>query len=292
MDTFDQYKDNWKLRGPVWTLGHFVYEFKIARMALSPIINFFKPDFVMVGKNKLYIDKNDRVVSAKLLLDGVWEEYETELFQKSIRLADIVVDIGANIGYHTVIAAGLVGKKGHVYAFEPDPHNFQLLTKSVTSNNFQNVTLINKALADKKGKSKLFLSNEDNHGDLRIFDSKDKRRSIPIEQTTLDDYFGKKQKINVIKMDVQGAEGLILRGATSILEKNKKLTLFTEFWPKALELSGVSGTEYLNLLKQNKFQVYEIESVTKKFKKVVFKDLVGRYPKKSMYGADLLCIKK
>lgn len=291
MDTWQQYKDNWKLRGPVWTLGHFSYEFTVIRRLLSPIINLSKPDFVMVGNHKMYIDKNDRVVSTKLLLDGVWEEYETELFKKNIKYGDVVVDIGANIGYHTLIAAELVGKKGHVYAFEPDTNNFQLLSKNVRENKYKNVTLINKALSNKKGKSKLFLSNEDNYGDLRIFDSNDNRRSVTINQITLDSYFKKKQKINLIKMDVQGAEGLVLKGATSLLRRNKKLLLFTEFWPKALLMSGVSATDYLDLLKDNKFQLFEINDLIKKTQKVTVRSLLNRYPEDSMYNADLFCVK-
>lgn len=291
MDTRQQYIDNWKLRGPIWTLGHFIYEFKFLRKLFSKIVNLFKPDFVIVGNNKMYIDKNDRVVSAKLLLDGVWEEYETELFKKNLKKGDVVIDIGANIGYHTLIAAELVGSRGHVYAFEPDPHNFQFLEKNVNANKYKNVTLINKALSNKKGRSKLFLSNEDNYGDFRIYDSQDKRPSIDIELITLDQYFSKNKKIDVIKIDVQGAEGLVLKGGTSLLKRTKKLTLFTEFWPMALEMSGVTGTEYLDILKKNRFDIYEINSSQKKVKRVVAKDLFRRFPKDSKYNADLLCIK-
>ena len=287
MDSWEQYKENFRLRGVVWTGGHFLYEFTFLRRLVSPIVNFFKPEYMMVGTNKMYIDKNDRVVSAKLLLDGVWEEYETEMFKNHLKSGDIVLDIGANIGYHTLIAAEIVGKSGKVYAFEPEPRNFALLKKNVEANNYKNVILINKALANKSGRFKLYLSNEDNFGDFRIFDSQDNRKYVEVEMATLDDC--KIPKVDVIKMDVQGAEVLVLKGAKKTLAKQKRLRMFTEFWPKALKLAGSSARGYLDILRRNKFEIYEIDGLAKRVKKTTIKSLLANYPEDSLYNADLLC---
>lgn len=279
-------------RGIVWTVGHLVYENNQARKLLSPIVNLFKPDWVMVGNNKMYIDKNDRVVSMELILSGVWEEYETNLFKKHLKPGNIVLDIGANIGYHTLIAAERVGKTGHVYAFEPDPKNFQLLKKSVEVNGYKNVTLEQVALSNKNGQGKLFLSNEDNYGDLRIFDSQDMRASTQIKLMALDTYFkDKNPQIDVIKLDVQGSEALVITGAQQTLKKNKHLKLFTEFWPKALRLSGSSATDYFSLLTKNGFKISEIDVKHKRLIKVALKKLLADYSEQSQYNADLLCIK-
>ena len=279
-------------RGIVWTVGHAIYENNFARKLVSPIVNLFKPDWVMVGNNKMYIDKNHRVVSAELILSGVWEEFETEIFKKHLRAGDTVLDIGANIGYHTLIAAELVGPNGKVYSFEPDPKNFQLLKKSVEANGYTNVTLEQIALANKNGQGKLFLSNEDNYGDLRIFDSQDKRASTKIRLVTLDTYFkDKNPQIDVIKMDVQGSEALVLKGALQTLKKNKHLKLFTEFWPKALRLSGSSATDYFNLLTKSGFKIFAIDVKHKHLTKVTLKKLLADYSEDSQYNADLLCLK-
>ncbi len=269
-----------------------MYENNLIRRSVSPFVNLFKPDWIWIGNNKMYIDKDDRVVSLSLLLNGVWEEYETRLFKTYLKKGDVVLDIGANIGNNTLVAAEVVGSLGRVYAFEPDPKNFALLKKNIEANGYQNVVLVNKALSDKNGKGKLFLSVENNHGDFRIFGTGDGRKSIGIDLITLDSYFGSKiPKINVIKIDVQGAEALVIKGATKTLAKQKKLTLFTEFWPMALRQSGSSAREYADILVKNKFKLYEIDTVNKRTSKVSFSQLFKKYPEDSLYNADLVCTK-
>ncbi len=276
----------------VWTVGHWLYENNFIRKVISPVVNLFKPNWVMVGNNKMYIDKNDRVVSLALLLNGTWEEFETEVFKKNLKKEDVVLDIGANIGYHTLIAAEIVGKTGRVYAFEPDPKNFEILKRNVEVNGYKNVTLVNKALSDTNGVGKLFLSEEGNHGDFRIFGSSDNRQSIEIDLITLDSFFGNHiPKIGVIKMDVQGAEALVLRGASKVLKANKRLKVFTEFWPKALRLSGSSAKEYSSVLVKNGFKIYEIDTLAKKLSKVSFHKLFEKYPEDGLYNADLFCLR-
>ncbi len=276
----------------VWTVGHWLYENNFIRRVISPVVNLFKPDFVMIGNNKMYIDKDDRVVSLSLILNGVWEEYETELFKRNLRLGDTVIDVGANIGYHTLIAAEIVGNNGQVYAFEPDPKNFGILKRNVEVNGYKNVTLVNKALSNKNGVGKLFLSEEDNHGDFRIFGSDDDRKSVDIELIKLDSFFGSRiPKINVIKMDVQGAEALVFKGASRTLKSNKRLKVFTEFWPRALRQSGSSAKEYSDVLVKNRFKIYEIDSLEKRTAKVPFQKLFEKYPEDSLYNADLFCVK-
>lgn len=293
MDSLQQHQENLRTRGVLWTLGHLVYENNFARKLISPVVNLFKPDWVMVGNNQMFIDKNDRVVSEVLLHQGVWEKFETELFKKHLKRGGMVMDIGANIGYHTLIAAEIVGENGHVYAFEPLPKNFRLLKKNVVVNSYRNVTLVNKALSDKNGTGKLFLSREDNWGDVRIFNSHDKRSSINIKLMTLDSFFGQKiPQIDVMKMDVQGAEALVLKGSFKTIKKNKRLKLFTEFWPKALRLSGSSAAEYSKLLTQAGFKVYEIDTQNHRLVQASFKRLMKDYPEDSLYNADLLCIKQ
>lgn len=292
MDSFSQYKDNFKSRGFFWTFGHLLYESSFLRKKISPIVNIFKPEIVMIGNNKMYIDKDDRVVSQSLISFGTWEEHETNLFKKNIKKGDVVIDVGANIGYYTLIAAELVGKNGKVFAFEPNTRNCALLKKNVEVNGYKNVEIIDKALSDFNGTGKLFLTNEDNYGDLRIFNSNDNRESVGIKLITLDSFLNKKKiNVNVIKMDVQGAEVRVLKGATNTLKKNKQLKLFTEFWPKALKLSGSSQYEYADILNSNKFSIYEIDNENKSMSKTTMKKLFEKYSESGIYNADLYCIK-
>ncbi len=280
------------IRRLLWIILHPLYENHHTKHLITSAVNFFKPDSVIVGSHKIFIDKDDRVISTELLLSKKWEEYERSLFSKSIKSGDTVIDIGAHIGTYTLIAAQKVGPKGKVYAFEPLLKNFELLKKNVETNGYQNVVLINKAVSNKSGTSKLFLSNEDNYGDQRIYASQDNRKSLTIKTTTLDEFFkDKNKKINVIKMDIQGSEVLALKGATKLLKYNKNFKLFTELWPKALLEAGSSAVEYLNLLKSNKFSMYEIDGQKEITKKISPKQILADYHENSPVNADLFCVK-
>lgn len=140
-----------------------------------------------------------------------------------------MLDIGAHIDYYALIAAKLVGKKGRVYAFEPDPFNFSLLKKNVKKNKYSNVVLVDAAVSDKQGKIKLFLSAE-NKGDHRVYDSSDNRKFHIVNAINLDNYFKKYTgRIDVIKMDIQGGEEKALEGMKGVIQKNPTVTLITEF---------------------------------------------------------------
>ena len=198
----------------------------------------------------MYVNTRDKAIVPALLNEGVWEKYETELIHSLIKPGDIVVDIGANIGYYTLIVAKLTGRSGKVYSFEPEPNNFQLLSKNINVNGYSNCTPIQKALSNKKGQMKLFL-NSTNLGAHSFIDDTSNRRSgeVNVDTIPLDVYFGsqvKSNKIDFIKMDAEGAEGLVISGAKTLLKEND-LKILMEFWPTGLRKLG---TEPLQMLKE------------------------------------------
>lgn len=193
-----------------------------------------------------------------MLLKKSTDATETEVIKKIVQKDDIVLDIGACMGYYTLIFAKLVGPQGKVFAFEPEIKNFAILRKNVEKSNYQNVTLINKAVSCKTEKTKLYLS--DYHlADHRIYDSRDNRKFIEIEAIRLDEYFKNyNSKINFIKMDVQGSEERVIQGMLTLLQRNKKIKCLMEFWPAGLEKSGTNPQKFVNLLRENGFQIYEL----------------------------------
>lgn|SRR5574341_1414143 len=239
--------------------------------------------------HKMFLDSKD---SLGLAISGIYEAFETELVKKEIKKGYVVLDIGANIGYYTLIFAKLVGENGKVFAFEPDPVNFALLKKNVEINGYRNVILVRKAVSNKSEHIRLYLS-EDNKGDARIYDSADDRESIEIDAIRLDDYFKNYNgRIDFIKMDIQGAEGRAVEGSTLILQKNEKLKVVTEFWPIGLKRCGIEPEDYLKLLLRLGFKVYNIDELEKKIEPADIPKLLKIYTCPKENYTNLLCIRE
>ena len=240
---------------------------------LNYLITHLKSNVTNINGNTMYLDTNDTL---GLSLNGSYEEFETKLVKKHIKSGDIVVDLGANIGYYTLLFAKLVGETGTVYAFEPDPTNFALLKKNVEINEYKNVVLEQKAVSDKSGSVRLYL-NEENKGDHRIYNSGEGRKSIAVKSVNLDNYFEVHQRIDFIKMDIQGAEGLALKGMKNILSKNDDIKLVTEFWPIGFKRSGTSSAVVLQELLDHKFSLYSFDEDKKQLLKVDKDALLREY---------------
>ncbi|MEE9606625.1 MAG: FkbM family methyltransferase [Myxococcota bacterium] len=212
-----------------------------------------------VGEFPLFLNPDDPVITTLILARRGWEANETYWFSRSVGPGDTVVDVGANIGYYTVLGALLVGDSGHVYAFEPDPESFAFLERNVRLNGLHNVTLEQKALSNRPGQIRLFLS-ERNKGDHRIFDAPDEEReSIEIEAVTLDDYLrGRGDEVDFIKVDTQGAEAVIVEGMQRLLASNNHVRMAMEFSPWLLEQFGNDPAELLATLQAHGFRFFDI----------------------------------
>jgi len=219
--------------------------------------------FAIVDGHKMFLGEKDAL---GLSIFGVYEPLETEIVKKEVKKGDVALDIGANIGYYTLILARLVGDDGKVFAYEPDPSNFALLKKNVEANGYKNVVLVQKAVSNKTGPARLYLSPE-TPADHRIFDSGDGRQSVAIETVRLDDYFKNYNgKIDFIKMDAQGSEGGIIQGMPNLFKKNHNVKIAMEFSPGALQKSGTAPEDCLNLLTGLGFKLFEIAEQEKKIR--------------------------
>jgi len=200
-------------------------------------------------------------------LSSVWEEDTTKLFEKVVKKGDVVVDMGANVGYFTLLSAKLAGKEGKVFAFEPNPKNFEYLNKNIGLNDYKNVTTEQKAVSNVNGKTKLFICPYDSgHHTINKADGVEAYRlgrkgevsSVDIETVTLDGYLKNKvDKVDVIKIDVEGAEALAFEGMKETLNNNKNVKIFLEFFPLLIEKMGSSPKEFVELLLEN-FNVFVI----------------------------------
>jgi len=198
------------------------------------------------------------------ILSSSWEELTTEMFKKVVKEGDVVVDLGANLGYYTLLAARLVGRKGKVYAFEPEPINYSLLLENIELNEYDNVVAVQKAVSNVTEKVRLFLDKKDT-GAHTIYQPGDKREFIEVESVTLDEFFkDKKHPINVIKMDVEGAEMAAFSGMDRIIKENENLKMFVEFYLPGITRSGGSPEEFIRrLLEDYHFSILAIGEYTK-----------------------------
>lgn len=269
-----------------YNIGRFYFVFvnSIAKFIFSHL----KSDFPRVQGHKMLLDSKDTL---RLGTNRIYEALETKLVKKEIKKGDVVLDIGAHIGYYTLIFAKCVGEKGKVFAFEPNPDNFILLKKNVKINGYKNVVLIQKAVSNQTNKIRLFLSNE-NTGDHRIYDSCDNRNFIEIEAIRLDDYFKDYDgKIDFIKIDTQGADFFVIEGMSNLLKKNKKIKVATEFWPIGLKRCGVDSMEYLRLLINHSFALYHINEMKKEIKLLNITKLLETCTPEKENHTNLFCVR-
>jgi FkbM family methyltransferase len=203
----------------------------------------------------MYVDAQD---SLSISLFGVYEPETTDLVKRILKPGDVFLDIGANVGWYTLLAAGLVGETGRVIAFEPEPANFALLQQNIALNGYHNVVPVQKAVSDRDGAVTLYLS-ETNKGNHSLHDSGAGRAPIVIDAVRLDEYFGATAgKIDLIKMDIEGAEGRALNGMLALLATNPDVKIIAEFSPQALEQCGTPPADVLALLGGRAFSFYTI----------------------------------
>ncbi|MFC1741084.1 FkbM family methyltransferase [Nanoarchaeota archaeon] len=227
-----------------------------------------------------------------------YEPHAIETMKKTIKKGDWVIDLGACIGYYTLVFAKLVGPKGKVFAFEPDKDNFKLLKKNVQLNDFNNVVCINKAVIDKVGTENLYLS--DNIGGHVMYkETFEKSKSVKVQTTTVDEYFKDvNRNFNLIKMDIDGSEARAIHGASRLLDRNAKIKMLVEFAPERLKDSGIDNpNEFLDMLQDKGFKISAVNEQKKRVEPADItslirkcKELEGDTKGQGVY-VNLLCVK-
>lgn len=180
--------------------------------------------------------------------------------QKVVEPGDVVIDVGANIGFFSSQVAKMVGRTGRVFAFEPNSKNYELLKKN--SVGFNQVKTIQSAVSESSGKIALYQSHI--NVDFRCYpleDGQEPHEWVPM--VSLGEFFvTEKIRPKLIKVDVQGFEPFVIRGMSAWLAQNE-VTLVMEFWPYAMRRAGVDPLLFLKELEsfnikflKNDFQFY------------------------------------
>jgi len=165
-----------------------------------------------------------------------------------------IVDVGAYIGYYTLHFAKLVGNKGKVFAFEPNPSAYALLKKNIEVNELSAITESFKtAVGDREKKATLFLGTSTDSSLFRLFKVIDQTTITDV--VSLDKFFADRgwPPVHVIKIDIEGAEKIALEGMRGLVERNRNLKLIIELNPSCLNVAGTSAAELLGVLSELSF---------------------------------------
>jgi FkbM family methyltransferase len=183
---------------------------------------------------------------------------ERQLLRRILFAGAVVVDAGANIGIYSEFLSRCVGPTGAVHSFEPSHDNFERLRAATRK--LPNVRLSQAAVGERSGKTKLYISDKLNVDHRAYKADGDSRPVVPTEMVALDDYFKPGERVDLIKMDIQGYELHALRGANRVLEDNSDIKLLVEFWPNGLKQAGANWADLIAALEQKGMVIRQVSS--------------------------------
>lgn len=215
----------------------------------------------VIDRYIMWVDLHDRYVSHGCLNNN-WEPDETSFFISRLREGDTVLDIGANIGWFSLVAAKHVGPNGCVHAFEPRPETAKMLARTLSMNNLRKIiSLWEYALADTAGDLSLTWGrNTENPGGSHIaYGDMPDHETVTIRAVRLDDLLPEVTP-DVIKIDVEGAEPMVFAGAENALLRGRPVIL-SEIFPQQLEnISGRTAAQYIQQMEMVGYQCYLLEN--------------------------------
>ena len=258
--------------------GHLTLDELFANMLESPEYRRSQADGALVFRHtkpvctliedrlRLWIDLADRHVSLGCLA-GDYEPSETRFVLSHLQPGDRFLDIGANVGWFAIRAAERVGPTGYVHAFEPRAATAGLLELSILENGFDSrVTLHRLALGAQDGMTRLLGSEtSSNLGGFRLArdegDVFDGMTSEAVGMATLDS-LSIDARVSLIKLDVEGAEPLVLNGARALLARDRPVILSEVFGSGLRQVSDMDVAGYADLITDLGYRIHTLENGT------------------------------
>lgn len=229
--------------------GEYLLAEKVERLKGS-IYKRRKPDSPVVRRNILghifELNMNDTGIHRDLFLDGIREPVATAEIMSILSKDDVVLEIGANIGYYALIEARICK---HVYAVEPHPDNVRSLERHVELNNYKNIEIHPVAIGSHTGTAALNVSDKSNWH--TFVERKGKTRQIEVPMFRGDDFLKDKRPVNFLRMDVEGYELEVLKGLKETLGDNHLKRIFLELHGDVLATEEIQ--KLLDILKNSSF---------------------------------------
>ena len=198
----------------------------------------------------------------KLFLRGNKEPRSIAFAEALLEPDMVVLDVGANIGYYSLIFATLVGKNGEVHAFEPTPVLSERIRLNLALNGLTQVRVNQVAVSDAVGTASLHISVEDPEANS-LFKMEDRSGEIAVATNTLDAYLATNglRKVNLIKIDCEGSELSVLRGTRTLLAANDGPMLLLECNAASLAACGASVMDLLDYLRRASYDCFALEQL-------------------------------
>jgi FkbM family methyltransferase len=247
---------------------------------------------VLVSGHRMLLHEfsKDRWITPMLEAGKLIEPFAAEWAGNFVRVGDICLDIGAHIGVGTLALARLVGPTGRVMAFEPEQGNFALLEANVRLNGYENVALHQAAVSNRSGEARLHVS-DDNAGGHFLDNTTNGGRTMPVPTIILDELLESIERLDFIKLDIQGAETAALQGMKRLLGQQECGVLIVKFWPAGLNRAGSNSEELLESLSDFGFRTYMIDEGNRRLVQVTNKQLLQASNAIRDWFTNLLCVK-
>ena len=230
-----------------------------------------------IFSHKMYVDTRDLGLAPHILLDGCWERSVTDVFLSLVRPGMRVVEIGANVGWYSLLAAEIVGSAGKLVSFEPNPRMADILMRNLSINGFvDRCQVIDKAVFSATRKVEFGIYEKYAAGSglfaARAQAAREQRPAaglhprfidvlqlMEVDAVALDSHFAPGSKVHIMKIDAEGAEPHIIAGANRLLEENRDMQIILEFAPRLLRLGGSSAEEFYDTIRTLGFRIFRIE---------------------------------
>ena len=219
----------------------------IAHVPLA-VLRAIHGDFatVRVGDRKITVDLRDDILAFHLYFSRVWEPNETAYAVSAIRPGDRVLDIGANLGYYTTLFGRLVGAGGRVMAIEAAPRNAELLARNVAQNDLTGVVEIVCAAAGSGDDVAPLYTSKNNFGGHTLVKPARYAETIPVEVVAVDDLVASWERLDFVKIDVEGYEPMVFAGMRATLERFPDVQILCEFDPTYVARAGFDPFAFLD----------------------------------------------
>ena len=222
-----------------------------ARMRAGPSIDIQLPD----------------QIQSRIYFFGTWEPEISDYIASILVAGDCFIDVGANVGYFSLLAASIVGSDGVVCSIEASPSIFTALQRNVHRSGYSHIKLFNKAVSDGPGQISIYLGPEANRGSTTTIPTvaarKGQDREAVVPADTLSAIVGEVELLHarLIKVDIEGAEHLLLSGIAHLLPRFSPATEWLiEISPKAIEEQGRSAVDLLEMFRSSGYELYRIRN--------------------------------